>query len=153
MICCIDANVYIWGVKKQGDIDMIERAQHLFKWMDDNKHQVMLPTIVLAEILAPEPLEKHPVIMEVVTKNFIVADFDLRASSRYAILFMNKIEALKKIAAENDIDNQKMKVDHLIVATALVGGANCIYSHDRGLKTFGQRHIDVKDLPDLPHHN
>jgi hypothetical protein len=43
-----------------------------------------------------------------------------------------------------------MKVDHLIVASALVGGAGCIYSEDKGLKTFGQKFIEVRDLPTPP---
>lgn len=153
MICCIDSNTFIWGIKRKcdsGQENMLERAMYLFKWMDECKHQIMIPAVVLAEILAPEPLERHPVIMEKIGKNFIISDFDIRSASRYAQLFTNKIEELKKIASQIDIDNQKMKVDHLIVASALVGGANCIYSHDKGLKTFGQKYIDVRDLPTLP---
>jgi len=153
MICCIDSNIFIWGIKRKADPgqeNMIDRALHLFKLMDDNKYRIMLPTVVLAEILAPEPLEKHPVIMESIGKNFIIADFNMKSASRYGQLFTNKIEELKKIAKEIDVDNQKMKVDHLIVASALVAGANCIYSHDKGLRVFGQKYIDVKDLPELP---
>lgn len=153
MIFCIDAHTFIWGLKQkcdEGDEHLRDRAIHLFKFIDDNKHQVMLPTVVLGEVLSVEPLENYAVIMDKIGKNFIVADFDQRSSMKYAQLFMNKIEELKKLSQENEISRQKMKVDHLIVACAIVGGANCIYSHDKGLKAFGQKYIEVKDLPPLP---
>lgn len=153
MICCIDANTFIWGIKKQctpGQEEMMQRAEHLFNWMDENKYSVMMPTIVVAEILSPEPLEKHPVFMERIMKTFMVPQFDIRAASMYATMFRNKVEEIKKLAKENNIDTQKMKTDHLIIACAVVNGANCIYSNDNGIKIFGQKYIEVKDLPPLP---
>lgn len=150
MICCIDANIFIWGYKKQGDQEMIDRASHLFNLMDERGDILMIPTVVIAEVLAPEPVEKYPVIMDKIRKNVIIGEFDLMAASIYANMFRNKIEELKKIAHENGIDNQKMKVDHLIIASAIKQGANCIYSNDHGLHTFGQKFIDVKQLPALP---
>lgn len=153
MICCIDSNTFIWGIKKiasEGQEHMIERAEYLFRWLDDNKHKVMIPTVVIAEVLAPEPLEKYPVLMEIISKHFMVVDFDTRAASRYGQIFMNRLEEVKKIANENDIDKQKMKIDHLIIACALVHNASCIYSDDKGLKVFGSKFIDVKELPLIP---
>jgi predicted nucleic acid-binding protein len=153
MICCIDAHTFIWGLKQkcdEGDEHLMNRAIYLFKWIDDNKHQVMIPTVVLGEVLSAEPLEKYPVILDLIKKSFIIADFDQRASMKYAQLFTNKIEDLKKIAKEIDVDRQKMKIDHLIVACAVSGGAKCIFSHDKGLKAFGQKYIDIKELPDIP---
>lgn len=153
MIYCIDSNIFIWGIKRapsQGQESMIARAEYLFQWMDENKHQVMIPTIVLAEVLAPEPLEKYPVLMEKISKNFMVVDFDARAASRYGQLFMNRLDEVKKVAKENEIEKQKMKIDHLIISCALVHGASCIYSNDIGLKAFGNNFIEVRDLPFPP---
>lgn len=153
MIICIDSNTFIWGIKKKADPgqeDMIPRAEYLFKWADENRHNILIPTVVLAEVLAPEPLEKYPVLLDIISKNFMVVDFDQRAASCYGQLFMNKIEASKKVAKKQKIDNQKMKIDHLIISCALVHNAACIYSTDKGLKAFGQKYIDVRDLPQLP---
>lgn len=150
MICCIDSNIFIWGIKQQGNQNMIDRASHLFKLMDEQKSFLMIPTVVIAEVLAPEPLEKHAVIMDKIGKGTIIADFDMRAASVYGHLFLNRIEELKKVANQIGVDNQKMKIDHLIIASAMAQGANCIYSHDEGLKAFGQKYIDVRDLPPLP---
>jgi predicted nucleic acid-binding protein len=153
MICCIDAHTFIWGLKEkcdEGDEHLMNRAIYLFKWIDENKHQVMIPTVVLGEVLSSEPLDRYPVILDKIKKTFILADFDQRASVKYAQLFTNNIEDLKKIANEIGVDRQKMKIDHLIVACALVGGAKCIFSLDKGLKAFGQKYIDIRELPDLP---
>ena len=150
MICCIDSMTFIWGIKKQSDEEMIARTLHLFKWMDENKHILLIPTIVIAEVLAPEPLEKHPVYLDRLSKGTIIADFDMMAATVYANLFRNKIEESKKVAEGLGIDNQRMKVDHLIIASAIAQRANCIYSHDNGVRAFGQKYIDVKELPHLP---
>jgi hypothetical protein len=63
---------------------------------------------------------------------------------------MNKIKESKKIAKQNDVSTQKMKIDHLIISCALIHNAACIYSTDAGLKAFGQKFIDIKDFPPLP---
>lgn len=150
MIFAIDSNTCIWAIKGHGDQGMIERAAYLLAQMDAGGHILLVPTIVLAEVLAPEPLEKHVVIMDKLAKNTIIADFDLRAASIYANMFRNKIEELKKFGDEIGVDNQKMKADHLILASAIAQGANCIYSHDKGIRAFGQKYIDVRDLPSIP---
>ena len=153
MICCIDSNTFIWGIKKKavaGQEDMIPRAEYLFDWLNDEGHQILIPTVVIAEVLAPEPLEKYPVLMETINKGFMVVDFDVRAASRYGQLFINKIPEVKNAAKASNIKVQKMKVDHLIISCALIHGAACIYSTDNGLRIFGQKYIDVRDLPQLP---
>ena len=58
MIVCIDSNIVIWGIKQQESESMIERALGFFEWCDKEKHAVMIPSIVIAEILAPETQEK-----------------------------------------------------------------------------------------------
>jgi len=153
MILCIDSNTFIWGLKKKcdsGDEALRDRAIHLFEWIDENNYHVLLPTVVLGEVLSSEPLERYPVILEMVKKNFIVAEFDQRAAIKFAQLFTNKIEEIKNTTTAITSNWQKTKVDHLIIACALVHKAHCIYSHDNGLKTFGQKYIDVKELPHLP---
>lgn len=153
MICCIDSNTFIWGIKKkavEGQEEMIPRAEHLFEWLEEQGHQILIPTVVIAEVLAPEPLEKYPVLMDIINKSFMVVDFDVRAASRYGQLFMNKISTVKKTAKKNNVPAQKMKIDHLLISCALIHGAACIYTTDKGLRAFGENYIDIRDLPPLP---
>jgi hypothetical protein len=150
MVFCIDSMVFIDGIKKNTTAAAVERAEYFFEWVDKMGHQIVMPTVVIAEVLAPEPLEKYPVYMEIIEKNFMVVDFDTRAATRYSQLMMNRIPEIKQIAEENGILRNKMKVDHQIIACALVNNANCIYSSDHGVKVFGSPFIEVRDLPTPP---
>jgi predicted nucleic acid-binding protein len=150
MVFCIDSMVFIDGIKKNTTADAVARAEYFLDWVDQAGHQLIIPTVVIAEVLAPEPLEKYPVYMDVIEKGFMVADFDTRAATRYSQLMMNRIPEIKQIAQQHGIIRNKMKIDHQIIACALVHNANCIYSSDPGLKAFGSPFIDIKDLPPLP---
>jgi len=44
----------------------------------------------------------------------------------------------------------ELKIDSLIVATAISQKAECIYSHDDGVKAFAQDYIEVKEIPFIP---
>jgi hypothetical protein len=155
MIVCIDSNIIIWGIKKQitagQEADrLIERAEYFFKWVDADKIDVLIPSIVLAEILAPEPENLRAEYYNILSKNFIIVNFDERTAFKYAQLVHGRFDELKKAAIEADISRNKMKIDHMIVACAMVNNANCIYSHDNGLKKFAADRIDVRELPHPP---
>ena len=153
MILCIDSHIFIWGIKKQatdGQENMIEKAEYLFQWADDNKHKIMIPTVVIAEVLAPEPIELYPYYMDIINKNFIVAQYDLRAATIYAQILNNKIGNLKIKAKQLDIKREVMKIDHLILSCALVNGASFIYTVDKGLIAFSEGILETKDLPNPP---
>lgn len=152
MIFCIDTQICVWGIKRQaskGQEEMIQRAEQFFDWVDTNKHQILIPSIVIAEMLSGEPVENHPKFMEIIESNFMVAQFDTRAASRYAQIMSIKFEDLKRLAIDNGIRREKMKLDQLIMVCALVNGASSIYTNDSGLKNFSDGLIDVKELPPL----
>lgn len=154
MIICIDSHVFIWGIKKEASVgqeEMIDRATLFFDWADSNKHQILIPSVVVAEVLAIEPLEKYQHYIDIINKEFIVADFDLRASTRYAQLFNNRFDVLKDLYKNVvHIPRDLMKIDHLIISCALVNGASCIYTIDKGLISFAKGFIDTRELPHLP---
>ncbi len=147
MLYCIDSNTFIWGIKKQAepaDEHRLSEALALIKWIDDSKHQMLLPTVVLAECLIREPEERHPEIMAEAYKRFIVADFDSRCALKYGeLLRLEKWELAKGAAREHDIRREKMKLDHMIICCALVNGAKGIFSNDKDVHLFGNGIIDV----------
>jgi predicted nucleic acid-binding protein len=152
MIVCIDSQIIIWGIKKQpatGQEDMVAKAEAFFDWVDKEEHDVIVPSVVAAEVLVPEPDEIRAQFLGILTKNFIIADFDTRAALKYAQLLHGRFEEIKRIAAVNDTTRQKMKVDHLIISTAIVNNASCIYSYDKALKPFAFGHIDVREFPGM----
>lgn len=160
MIYCIDSNIVIWGIKKQataGQEQMIARAEQIFSKADELEDYIVIPTVVLSEILAPELPQIRAKYIEIFKKHFIVAPFDERAALKYAEIMHERFEEVKNLANSTNNPRQKTKVDHMIIATALVYNANAIYSTDIGLKTFALGLIDVRDLPplkqDLPNQN
>ena len=151
MKICIDSQIVIWGIKKQGDGDMVEIATHFFKWADEHNHQIVIPTIVVGEVLSPEPAAKRAQIYNELENGFIIAPYDALCALRYAELIHNKgIDVIKDEIKEIGISRQKMKCDYLIIATALATQSNCIYSYDDGVTKFSKGVIDVRELPPLP---
>lgn len=74
MVFCIDSMVFIDGIKKNTTADAVARAEYFFDWVDKEGHQLLIPTVVIAEVLAPEPLEKYPVYIDIIDKGFMVAE-------------------------------------------------------------------------------
>ena len=153
MILCIDSQILIWGIKKQcteGQENMIQRAEYFFKWADEEKHHLLIPTVVIAEILSPEPREKHSEIMSLISENFIIGNFDTLCAIRYANILNSRFMDLKKFAYDNGIRREKMKTDFMIVSTALAYNANIIYSNDAHLTTYAKGLIAVNNIPQMP---
>lgn len=153
MIICIDSHAIIWGIKGQatpGQEEMNERAEWLFQWADQNEHEIVIPTVVISEVLAPENPGARAFFLETMSKSFIIATFDTRAALKYAEILHGRLKEVVALANETGTVRQKMKIDHLIIATALVNGASVIYSYDDGLKKFAAGYIDVKEFPPLP---
>ncbi len=74
----------------------------------------------------------------------------MRAATKYSQILNKNFPDLKKIAKEEGVSREKMKVDHLILACALVNGAKTIYTHDEKLSKFSEGLIGVKSLPSPP---
>lgn len=100
-----------------------------------------------------EPEENYQSILEIINRSFIVAEFDVRAATKYSQILNKNLPDLKKIAKEEGVSREKMKVDHLILACALVNGANTIYTNDRNLTSFANGLINAKSLPSRPIQN
>lgn len=140
MIYCIDSHTFTWAVKEQADnhdIYRLEQAQHLVKWFKKNNHIAMVPTIVLAECLIREPEIEHQKIIENANKSFMVVNFDTRCAMKYGeLLRLDKWDDAKNLAKENKVRRDKMKLDHMILACAIVNGADGIFTEDRHFTNF-----------------
>ena len=148
-IVCIDSNVAIWGIKEQGNTSDIDKTRIFLEQLDANKIQVLVPTIVIAEILVKEMPQKHPVYLKVISENFIVGDFNMAVAQVYGDLVGLKLPELKKLKDSGQtISNDKVKFDYAIAATAIFYGATCIYTTD-GDYSLIKSVIDVRTIPDV----
>ncbi len=76
---------------------MVSKAEYFFEWVDNNDHEIIIPTIVVAEVLAPEPETIRAKYLETLSKAFIIVNFDVRAALKYAQLFNGRFEEVKKL--------------------------------------------------------
>jgi predicted nucleic acid-binding protein len=145
---------FIWAVKKQAEAHdnfRLAQAEAILQWIKKDKHQLLIPTIVLAESLIREPLENHALIMAEAYKHAQIVDFDSRAALQYGELLRldNFQKAIENGQAVGTI-RQKMKIDHIIIACALVHGADLLFSDDSGVKTFAEGRIKVQSIGAIP---
>lgn len=153
MIICLDSMICVWAIKKQaneGQEHNLDNAQYLLEHIDENGWKVIIPTVVIAEILMVETEDKYQEYLDIINKNFIVADFDTRAAIKYAQILNTNFSELKRLAKEEGLSREKMKVDHLILSCALTHGAKAIYTTDKRLTDFAKDLIGVRGLPPRP---
>ncbi len=127
---------------------MIHRAADLINTLDKSSSQVIVPSLVLAELLMPVKAEDYGRLLADISKKFRVVPFDTKAAFYYASLWKSWRE--KNTAAQlgdNRPTRAKMKTDFMIVATAVSRKAECIYTADSDIEKFAKGHIEVLKLP------
>lgn len=130
---------------------MISRSKALIDRLDKTNKKLLVPAIVVGEFLIRIPAEAYQTTTNLIQRNFMVAQFDVRAASFYAKIWRAKQnKALLEELSASGKTRQELKADRLIIATALANGAECIYSHDNGVIAFGKDFIDVRDVPPAP---
>jgi predicted nucleic acid-binding protein len=152
-LVCFDNHVLIWGIKEQsteGQEDKIALAKSFIENLK-NDDLVIIPSIVLAEFLIPIPPQLHAMVINLFTKKFLIAPFDALAASKFSLIWQtNKPPEVAKQLIEDDATKAELRADSMIVATAVAQKAECIYSYDKGIKSFAKGFIEVKEIPFLP---
>lgn len=150
-LVCFDNHILVWGIKEQatlGQEEMIPRAKELIRHLDEAHIHILIPSVVIAEFLLPIPPEKHALVINRFNRSFIVASFDTAAASWFSRIWQSKKEqATIDALSKNGKTRTELRADSLIVATAASQKADCIYSHDEGLKAFAKDYIDVEEVP------
>jgi predicted nucleic acid-binding protein len=147
-LVCLDTNVLIWGLKGEATIGqeiMIEKAQRFLEFLDTEKYKVLVPSVVVGELLQTVPLSIHQEMLQLFERNFIIGNFDLLAASNFAKIYQSK----KGIPSPDGKNRHGIKIDHQIIAIAISKDAECIYSHDEGLKKFAEGFVEVKEIPSI----
>jgi hypothetical protein len=154
MIVCLDSHIIVWGIKEEatpGQENMIPKAKLFFAWLDEQKHDVIIPSVVVGELLMRVPATEHEKVTQFFEKRFRVPSFDLMCASKYAEIWQKRnedktIDFLKK---KMNATREEIKADCQIVAIAIVQKAQCIYSYDDKLKKFAEGFIEVRQMPHL----
>src|SRR4051812_27070279 len=93
-VICIDTQILFWALVKKppkNNEHLVRTATDFMKWVDQQKHQVILPTIILGEMLVAVPKEDHPSVLKQINRDWRVVEYDLPASVRFAVLQQDHI--------------------------------------------------------------
>jgi len=153
-LICFDNHVLIWGIKEQsekGQEHMIPRTKYFIENIDDKNDDVLIPAIIVAEFLIRIPTDLHATIINLFNRNWIIAPFDALAASKFSSIWQanNTSDEVKQLMNKG-ATKAELRADSMFVATAVSRKAECIYSHDKGVKAFAKGFIDVKEIPFIP---
>lgn len=154
-LLCLDTNVLIWGIKGEcspGQEEMIDKAKVYIQWIDANGVKVIIPSVVVSELLVPVPGEAHGEIIEALSENFMMADFDMAAASKCALVWKaNKDrKTIDNMIAAKTASRQEIKFDCQIIGIAVSQKSTAIISHDGNLAKLAEGIIPVHEIPTIP---
>jgi len=154
-IVCFDNHVLIWGIEQNArpsQQEMILRTKHFLDSLSKDNTKAIVPAVVLSEFLMPIPAEKIGYYLNVISRNLMIAPYDAVAAIEFARIWQAKMEqkVIEKLRKEEGFGKNHLKIDGMIVATAITKKATCICSYDKGLKKFAEGYIEVREIPNLP---
>lgn len=147
LITAIDAMVLVWGIRRDGTEEEVKRAAWLFKILERDNSQIILPATALSEYLIPYRPSEHADVIAQLSRRFFLAPFDVKCAALAARLFsIGKAE--RHMGKRNA--RKLLKSDAYIVATAAVHGARLFYSNDKWCRKLAEKAgLTARDLPDI----
>lgn len=145
-IVCVDTNVLILGMHDKTERkqqDGVFQAKTFLKDCSEKKIRVIVPSIVVAEFLIGVPEDKQDALTALISTKFVVAPLDTRISVQVARLWKRNKGIV--VASRNEL-----KVDCIIVATAVSYRVSCIYSDDEHIPKIAKEQVPVRKITDYP---
>lgn len=141
-----DTQSLIWGVQKVAT----PGQEHMIDWtarlIEDIKGRVqfVITAVALGEYLTRFNEAERQAQLSVVHRDFMVLPYDARAASIAADLWRQRHQP--DVTSVRNV----IKADIAILATAIAGGAQTIYSHDKQLRSLASvsGEIIAKKIPD-----
>jgi predicted nucleic acid-binding protein len=148
---CLDTDVCILGIKEEGSPEQVAKAKNFLEHLDDKGAQVIIPSVVVAELLVRVPPGERPTIVNYLYKHFLVMPFDIQASTLYASLWQERYTGeLREQRLKTNKTRSGMKMDFLVVSIAIAKDASCIYTENvKDLKPFANGRIEVREMPEI----
>ncbi len=143
----IDTMTLIWGIRKDGPDEQQKRAKFLFQKLEEEKAQVIVPAIVVAEYLVPVRQDERDRVAALLGESFRVVPFDIRCTVLAAQIFgqFKKGKASKTVGGRD-----LLKADAMIVASAKAAGASVFYTDDKRCRKMAGSVMEARGLPDIP---
>jgi predicted nucleic acid-binding protein len=154
-LVCLDSQIIQWGLFKRYPqsskaVTLITQATAFIEWLEKGRHEVILPSIVLGEILSPVPRELHVEIMSQISREWMIANYDSRAAKIFAGMRYDADhkQIIKDIQAKDPCATRKqLNADGMIIATAIANNVNKLYSYDSALIRMARAaQLDAEDF-------
>jgi predicted nucleic acid-binding protein len=148
---CFDTGPMIWGVRgdaDEGREDMIERSRVYIQHLQEHGYAIMVPPPVISEYLGGSTKTQFDE-ARILRRGFMIPVFDTEVAVMAARLFnRDKFEEIKN---ETGTSKRCLKIDCLIIATAIVNNAERIITDNlREFTSIAEGHIKVDPVPILP---
>lgn len=147
----IDADVLILAdsVGKGGEVsqpatELNHRARLLL--LMHAQDTIVLPTVAIAEFLAPIPIRQHGSILADFAERFLCPIFDVRAASIAADLWAKQQQRDPGKTLYQDA-RVVLKADIKIIASAKAAGATVFYTNDNRCRELAKLIMDARPLP------
>jgi predicted nucleic acid-binding protein len=145
-VVAVDTMVLVWAIRKKGPKDKILHAGYLFKELQQAKAQVIVPSIVVAEYIAPINPQDRIKVVAAITERFRIEPFDIKDVVTAAELWDwgRAGRPMQRPGART-----ALRADSLIVATARNHGATEFYTEDEACFAMANRIMTAKRLPTI----
>ena len=147
---CLDTMILVWGIQQNAKpTQQAEnlKAISLLDKLDKQKTKIVIPTIVLGEFLLGIPSEYHLATANQFDRRFQLTPFDAQCAQQFAHIWQANSARLDELRAIGST-RKTIQADCMILATAIVRGVDCIYSHDPHLEKLSQGYIQIRKMPE-----
>jgi predicted nucleic acid-binding protein len=149
---CVDTNILGWFYKGTGnpdDEDNVERAQYLFQWFSESNMEVVIPSIVLAEMLCDiSDSDEREEATSYLSSEYEVIQFDTLCAleySRLRIIYEEKNR--EQFSHPENTPKCKILNDYLICAAAISDKCDVIFTNNvRDFSKFANSEIPILSL-------
>ena len=156
-LVCLDSHYFTWGILKKskaGQEDLIPQTVEFFGWLDETKATVVVPTPIITELLMGADADERYQILSVLDSQFRVVEFDT-LSAKYAADIWNTKKNTGVIGGIVKAELQKtgmslrskIKIDTLIIASAMAAKVNVIYTEDGDFMKLAEGFLVTRKMP------
>ena len=133
---CVDSNFLVWAIKERatlGQEHLIPLAKKIVDYFDLHKIEIIVPSLVVAELLSDiENDEVRDTLADVISNNFNIIHYDVLCAKEFASLRvkMDK-DLIKEHRVENSITQSRLKNDYNICASAIAKKCDAIITNNK----------------------
>ncbi len=148
-LVCLDTNISGWVFRDDAPPEdpimrqNYEQSHRLVKVLQRSGYQIMLPSVVFAELLCVFPPDvQNAKYAELMSLNIHVTNFDVATAMQLSrILYRRYYDQGRSY--RDFTTKQHMKYDSMILAMAIEHGAECFYTTDHDFHNYDIEDIEI----------